>query len=77
MRGALKVRTIKTASGAKAVQIIHYAHGKRSMVRHIGSAHTDNELASLYNEAELTCEQLCKQLSLPLMEESPVHTDHL
>ncbi|AEK36328.1 transposase for insertion sequence element [Corynebacterium variabile DSM 44702] len=46
-----KIRTVTTASGATAVQIIHsYAGGTTSM-EHIGSAHTDAELAALKAEA--------------------------
>lgn len=46
-----KIRTVTTASGATAVQIIHsYAGGTTSM-EHIGSAHSDDELAALKAEA--------------------------
>lgn len=64
MRSDLTIRTVRTASGASAVQIIRYEHGKRTIVKHIGSAHTDDELAALYREAELIREQLCVQPSL-------------
>lgn len=47
MQGDLRVRKVKTASGATAVQVIRYKNGKRIVVRHIGSAHTDEELAVL------------------------------
>ena len=41
-----RIRTVTTASGAIAVQIIHsYAGGTTSM-EHVGSAHTDAELAA-------------------------------
>lgn len=41
------VRTVKTASGARAVQIVHGSRlGSRS-IEHIGSAHTDEEYAAL------------------------------
>jgi hypothetical protein len=41
------VRRVKTASGATAVQIVH-KRGRRVLgIEHIGSAHTDNELALL------------------------------
>jgi transposase len=41
------VRTTKTASGAIAVQIVRYRHREKIIVKHIGSAHTSDELASL------------------------------
>jgi len=80
MRGDLIIRTVRTASGATAVQIIQYANNKRIVVKHIGSAHTDNELAVLRSEAERMREQLTPQLSL-FSPEAPVerlmHMDHL
>ena len=80
MRGDLIVRTVRTASGATAVQIIQYANNKRIVVKHIGSAHTDDELAALRSEAERVREQLSPQLSLFPSAESParlMHMDHL
>ncbi len=81
MQGDLTIRTVRTASGATAVQIIRYAYGKRIVVKHIGSAHTDEELAVLYSEAERLREQLCLQPSLfSIIEELParlIHSDHL
>lgn len=41
------IRTTKTASGATAVQIVRYKQRKKIIVKHIGSAHTPEELASL------------------------------
>ena len=80
MRGNLTIRTVRTASGATAMQIIRYANNKRIVVKHIGSAHTDDELAALCSEAEQICEQLSPQLSLFSLVESPsrlMHMDHL
>lgn len=76
----LTIRTVRTASGATAVQIIQYANNKRIVVKHIGSAHTDDELTALRSEAEHIREQLSPQLSLFSLVESPVrllHMDHL
>jgi transposase len=76
----LIIRTVRTASGATAVQIIKYANNKRVIVKHIGSAHTDDELAALRNEAERVCEELSPQISLFSSIESParlMHMDHL
>lgn len=64
MRSDLTIRTVRTASGATAVQIIRYENKKRVVVKHVGSAHTEEELKKLYHEAELMREQLCIQPSL-------------
>lgn len=45
------VRRVVTASGATAVQICEKHKGKRSIVAHVGSAHTPLELALLEDEA--------------------------
>ena len=39
------VRTVKTASGATAVQIVHSSHRGSRDIEHIGSAHDEAELA--------------------------------
>jgi len=41
------VRTVKTASGARAVQIVHGSRKGARTIEHIGSAHTDEEYAAL------------------------------
>ena len=41
------VRTVKTASGATAVQIVHSFHRGSRDIEHIGSAHDDAELELL------------------------------
>lgn len=41
------IRTATTISGATAVQVIRYLYRKRIVVKHIGSAHTKEDLASL------------------------------
>jgi len=40
------VRTVRTASGARAVQIVHSHRGSRD-IEHIGSAHTDADVELL------------------------------
>ena len=80
MRGDLSIRKVRTSSGAIAVQIIRYAQGKRIIVRHIGSSHTDEELTVLYREAETIKEQLSLQPSLFSIIEKPsklLHEDRL
>ena len=41
------VRTVKTASGATAVQIVYSSHRGSREIEHIGSAHDDVELELL------------------------------
>ncbi len=41
------VRTVKTASGARAVQIVHSNRRGHRDIEHIGSAHTDADLELL------------------------------
>lgn len=41
------LRKVKTASGATAVQIVEKKHGKRTILEHLGSAHTEAELVAL------------------------------
>ena len=46
------MRRVKTASGAVAVQIASKHRGVRTIVEHIGSAHTDEQLAALVEVAK-------------------------
>ncbi|MFL0580924.1 IS1634 family transposase, partial [Dietzia sp. 179-F 9C3 NHS] len=46
------VRKVKTASGATAVQVAEKVRGQRRIVAHIGSAHTQGELAALIEVAK-------------------------
>ena len=41
------VRTVRTASGARAVQIVHFSRKGARSIEHIGSAHDDAEPAVL------------------------------
>lgn len=41
------VRTVRTASGATAVQIVHFSRRGSRDIEHVGSAHDDAELAAL------------------------------
>ena len=43
----LRIRTVKTGSGATAVQVIYYLNRKRIIYKHIGSAKTEDELERL------------------------------
>lgn len=76
----ISIRKVRTASGAIAVQLVRYAQGKRIIIRHIGSSHTDEELAVLCQEAEIVREQLSLQPSLfSLIDKQSklLHEDHL
>ena len=46
------VRKVRTASGAVAVQVVTKDHGEVTDVEHLGSAHTDAELALLLHAAQ-------------------------
>ncbi|WGD36674.1 IS1634 family transposase [Lysinibacter sp. HNR] len=46
------VRRVKTGSGATAVQIVSKTRGVRSIIEHIGSAHTDLELEFMVQTAK-------------------------
>ena len=41
------IRTVRTASGARAVQIVHSKRGRSKDIEHIGSAHTDSDYEML------------------------------
>jgi hypothetical protein len=45
------VRKVRTASGAVAVQVVRKQQGRREILAHIGSAHTDAELGILLEKA--------------------------
>ena len=79
MRKDIIIRTVRTASGATAVQLIRYENKKRIIVKHVGSAHTENELTALQCEAERLQAELSTQLSLSFTEPPTrlMHADHL
>lgn len=70
---------VRTASGARAIQLIRYERATRVVVKHVGSAHTDEELAVLQREAQILRKQLCQQPSLEFEQEPSrlLHRDHL
>src|SRR5690625_371715 len=45
------IRRVPTASGATAVQIAESGNGRRRIIAHVGSAHTDAELGLLIERA--------------------------
>ena len=47
------IRRVPTASGATAVQVAEYVDGRRRIVAHVGSAHTETELGLLLEQAKM------------------------
>ena len=72
----MKIRVVKTASKARAVQIVRYQNNKRIILQHIGSAHSQAELEELMFLAEEWIKGYSKQLSV-FPEESPNKLLHL
>jgi hypothetical protein len=65
--GVMRIRRVKTASGATAVQIVSYRHGQRHVIEHLGSAHDPAALAALESAAweKINANQLAFDLELP------------
>jgi transposase len=70
----LKVRVVTTASGASAVQVIRYVNRRRVVVKHVGSAHLQEEIEVLLATAHEWIESYTHQLSVfpQTVEESSV-----
>lgn len=66
----MKIRVVTTASNAKAVQVIRYQNGKRVILQHMGSAHTEQELSDLKLQAHEWIKAHSEQLSI-FPEENP------
>jgi transposase len=79
MHGDLTIRKVRTGSGATAVQVVRYVKRKCIVIRHIGSANTDDELVVLWREAEIIREQLSAQPSLftEIQQNQILHAEHL
>ena len=58
------LRTVKTSSGAVAVQVVEYVNRKRIILTHLGSAKDNKELESLKRSAHLWIEKNNPQKSL-------------
>jgi hypothetical protein len=50
MRGDLKIRKTRTASGATAIQVVRHEGKRRVVVKHIGSAHDQAQLDVLMGQ---------------------------
>ena len=59
-----RTRTVRTASGATAVQVVWYEKNKTKIAKHIGSAKNDAELKVLFSSAERYIHKHEPQLSL-------------
>lgn len=46
------IRRVRTGSGATAVQVVQKRHGRLEVLKHVGSAHSEVELAVLLEKAE-------------------------
>lgn len=60
----MKIRVVNTASKARAVQVVRYENNKRVILQHMGSAHSDEELAELVLVAEEWIKSYAAQLSI-------------
>jgi transposase len=60
----MKIRLVKTASKATAVQVVRYHNNKRVILRHVGSAHSEAELTELRISAEEWIKNYSQQLSI-------------
>lgn len=72
----MKIRVVKTASKASAVQIVRYQNNKRIIVQHIESAHNDTELEELKLSAQEWIKGCSSQLSV-FPDENPNKLLHL
>jgi hypothetical protein len=72
----MKIRVVKTASKARAVQVVRYQNNKRIVLQHIGSAHNDADLEELMLVAEEWIKDYSGQLSI-FPDESPNNLLHL
>ena len=59
-----KIRVVRTSSGASAVQVIRYENRKRIVFKHIGSAHTPDDLHALKTIAKSVIAEASKQIAL-------------
>jgi transposase len=72
----MKIRVVKTASNAKAVQVVRYHENKRKVLHHVGSAHNEEDLKNLMILAQEWIKDYNQQLSI-FPDESPNKLLHL
>jgi len=56
-----KIRVVFNSSGNKSVQVVSYKNGKRFIIKHIGTAHSDEELKKLKHIANDVIQKLLQQ----------------
>jgi transposase len=66
----MKIRVVKTASKANTVQVVSYHNNRRLVLKHIGSAHTEEELKELILIAKQWINDYSGQYSI-FKEENP------
>lgn len=72
----MKIRVVKTASKAKAVQVVCYRNNKRHILQHIGSAHSQEAINELMLVAQEWIKDYSGQLSI-FPDENPNKILHL
>jgi hypothetical protein len=65
MRGDLTIRTVKTASGATAVQVVQNKGKQRPFLKHFGSAHDELELEGTSIKCDLKYSRASVRWHLP------------
>ena len=60
----MKIRVVRTASKAQAVQVIRYQNNKRIILKHIGSASSEEQLVELMQLAHQWMKDYSEQLSI-------------
>lgn len=59
-----RIRVVKTASNASAVQVIRYENRKRIIFKHVGSAHNAEDLKTLKEIAKKVVKEASRQIAL-------------
>lgn len=60
----LKIRVVKTASSARAVQAVSYQNNKRIIIKHFGSFYTDEEVKAMLHSAKEWIKDFSHQLTI-------------
>jgi len=60
----LRIREVKTKVGSRSVQVIRYSGSRRTILKHIGTGNTDEEVASLKEIARSYIEGISQQATL-------------
>jgi hypothetical protein len=60
----MKIRVVRTASKARAVQVVRYQNNRRFIIKHFGSCHTDEQLNETLLVAQQWLNDFAGQLSI-------------